>query len=71
MKLYYEDGDCLCNTIHAVMLFLPIGYLEPYHSEKGMLHKAIETLEECLTAEHLFLPSQHPNIATSQFLKLT
>ena len=55
------DGGRLCNCC----AILALNNLGLYYSQKGLLHEAIETLEECLAAQPSFLPPVHPDIAMS------
>ena len=55
------DGGRLCNCC----AILALNNLATYYVEKGLLHEATETLEECLAAERSFLPPVHPSIAGS------
>ena len=53
--------------IHCCAIFIALYNLGHCFKEKGMLDKAISTLEECLAAECSFLPVNHPSIGTSEF----
>ena len=46
-------------------VILALGSLGEYYRDKGMLDKAITTLEECLEAQRSFLHPHHPLIGDS------